>query len=55
MTGEIIPLKEPRALAGLAIKPFAVFLPDKNADERFFGFFTVNIHNKNAKSRRAGD
>ena len=39
---EIIPYKEPRALAGLAAKLPAVFLPDEKAAERFFGFFTAN-------------
>ena len=42
MTAEIIPFKEPRALAGLAAKPPAVFLPNEKAAERFFGFFTAN-------------
>ena len=46
---EIIPFKEPRALAGLAAKLPAVFLPDKKAAERFFGFFTADHQNKNAR------
>lgn len=40
---------EPRALAGLAPKPPAVFLADKKAGERFFGFFTANIRNPNTR------
>jgi hypothetical protein len=49
MTAEIIQLKEPRALAGLAAKPPAVFLPNEEAQDRFFGFFTANIRNKNTR------
>jgi site-specific recombinase XerD len=49
MSTEIIPLKEPRALAGLAAKLPAVFLPNKKAAERFFGFFTANHQNKNTR------
>ena len=49
MTTEIIPLKEPRALAGLALKPPAVFLPDEKAGERFFGFYTAHIRNRNTR------
>src|SRR5271155_1121108 len=49
MTGEIIPFKEPRSLAGLAAKLPAVFLPNEKAAERFFGFFTANIRNKNTR------
>jgi hypothetical protein len=48
-TTEIIPFKEPRALAGLAARRPAVFLPDKKAAERFFGFFTTNHQNKNTR------
>jgi len=48
---QIIPYKEPRALAGLAAKLPALFLPDEKAAERFFGFFTANI--RNANTRRA--
>lgn len=51
MTSEIIPFKEPRALAGLAAKLPALFLPDEKAAERFFGLFTAN--NRNANTRRA--
>ena len=46
---ELIEIKEPRALAGLTVKPPAVFLPDKKAAERFFGFFTANHKNKNTR------
>jgi hypothetical protein len=49
MSTEIIPFKEPRALAGLAAKLPAVFLPNKEAAERFFGFFTANHQNKNTR------
>jgi integrase/recombinase XerD len=49
MTAQIIPLKEPRSLAGLAARLPAVFLPDKKAAERFFGFFTANHQNKNTR------
>jgi site-specific recombinase XerD len=46
---QIISFKEPRTLAGLAARPPAVFLPDEKAAERFFGFFTANIRNKNTR------
>src|ERR1035438_3218528 len=49
MTTEIIRYKEPRALAGLAARLPAVFLPDEKAAERFFGFFTAHIRNKNTR------
>ena len=49
MRTEIIPFKEPHALAGLAAKPPAVFLPDKKAAERFFCFFMANHQNKNTR------
>jgi integrase/recombinase XerD len=50
MTGvEIIPFKEPRALAGLVVKPPAVFLRDERAGERFFGFFTAHLRNRNTR------
>jgi hypothetical protein len=42
-------VKEPRALAGLAAKLPAVFLPDEKEAERFFGFFTANIRNRNTR------
>jgi site-specific recombinase XerD len=49
MSPAIVPFKEPRALAGLAAKPPALFLPDKKAAERFFGFFTAHIRNRNTR------
>ena len=49
MTTEIIPFKEPRALAGLTAKLPAVFLPDEKTAEQFFGFFTANHRNKNTR------
>jgi site-specific recombinase XerD len=49
MSNEIITFKEPRALAGLAAKLPAVFLPNENAAERFFGFFTAHIRNRNTR------
>jgi integrase len=45
----LIPIKEPRAVAGLAAKPPAVFLPDEKTGERFFGFFTAHIRNRNTR------
>jgi len=48
---EIIPYKEPRALAGFTTKLPALFLPDEKTAERFFGFFTANI--RNVHTRRA--
>jgi site-specific recombinase XerD len=45
----LIAFKEPRALAGLAVKLPVVFLPNEKAGERFFGFFTANIRNKNTR------
>jgi len=41
MSSEIHSFKEPRALAGLAAKPPAVFLSNEKTAERFFGFFTA--------------
>jgi site-specific recombinase XerD len=49
MTAEITPFKEPPSLAGLAMNLPAVFLPNQRAAERFFGFFTANIRNKNTR------
>src|SRR3984957_3163988 len=51
LSAEIISVNEPRALAGVAVKPPTVFLPDEKAAERFFGFFTANI--RNMHTRRA--
>jgi integrase/recombinase XerD len=49
MSTEVIAIKEPRSLVGLAVHPPAVFLPNKHAAERFFGFFTANHQNKNTR------
>ena len=49
MSADIVAFKEPRSLAGLAAKLPAVFLPNEKAAERFFGFFTANIRNKNTR------
>ena len=37
LNNSIVEVKEPRALAGLGVKPPAIFLPDENGGERFFG------------------
>jgi site-specific recombinase XerD len=44
-----VPVKEPRALAGLAAKLPALFLPDEKTAERFFGFFAAHIDNENTR------
>jgi hypothetical protein len=31
------------------VKPPAVILPDEKTAERFFGFFTANLQNKNTR------
>jgi site-specific recombinase XerD len=49
MTREMILIQEPRALACLATKPPAVFMPNDMAAERFYGFFTAHIRNKNTR------
>jgi integrase/recombinase XerD len=49
MSFNIVPFKEPRAVAGLSEKPPAVFLPDEKTAERFFGFFTANHQNRNTR------
>src|SRR4051794_39835794 len=46
---ELIAVKEPPSLTGLAPKPPALFLPDEKARDRFFDFFTANIRNKNTR------
>jgi hypothetical protein len=53
----LVPIKEPRALAGMAGKLPVVFLPNEKAAERFFGFFTANHRNKNTRRAyyKAGD
>jgi hypothetical protein len=49
VTKELIPLSVPRGLAAIAAAPPALFLPSEKAAERFFGFFTANIRNKNTR------
>ncbi len=49
MSFAIVPVKQPRALAGLAVKPPGIFLRDERAGERFFGFFTAHIRNQNTR------
>jgi hypothetical protein len=49
MSPAIVRVEEPRVLAGLAVKLPAVFLPDERAGERFFGFFTAHIRNRNTR------
>ncbi len=39
----------PRGLAAIAVKPPSLFLLHEKAVERFFGFFTANIRNKNTR------
>ena len=46
---EVIPYSVPRGLAALAAGPPALFLPDEKAAERFFGFFTAHICNRNTR------
>lgn len=46
---EVISYTEPRALAGLAANLPTLFLPDEKTAERFFGFFTAHIRNKNTR------
>jgi len=46
---EQLPQNIPRRLAVLAARPPALFLPDAQAAERFFDFFTANIRNKNTR------
>jgi integrase/recombinase XerD len=42
-------IAEPHAVAGLAAKLPAMFLRDEKTAERFFGFFTANIRNRNTR------
>ena len=49
ISAPIIAVNEPRALAGLGAKQPAVFLPNEKAGERFFGFFTAHIRNRNTR------
>lgn len=45
----LIPVKVPRGLTALAVIPPALFIASEKAAERFFGFFTANIRNKNTR------
>lgn len=47
MPSEIIPCKEPHVLADRAAKLPPLFVLEEKTAERFFGFFTANIRNKN--------
>jgi hypothetical protein len=49
MSPELISLQEPSALASVTANPPAVFLPDGKTGERFFGFFTAHIRNRNTR------
>ncbi len=49
LPAQLIAVREPRSLEGLAANPPAMFLPDEKAAERFFSFFTANIRNKNTR------
>ena len=49
MNVEIIPAKDLRALASVAAKSPALFLPDDKTRERFYSFFTANIRNPNTR------
>lgn len=42
-------LEAPRALASLAVKLLAPFLPDGKTAERFLGVFTANIHSAHTR------
>jgi site-specific recombinase XerD len=49
MSFGIVSLNEPRALAGLSATLPTMFLQNEKASDRFFGFFTANIRNKNTR------
>jgi site-specific recombinase XerD len=49
MLPSIISVKESPALAGLAVKLPALFMPDEKTAERFFDFFTANIRNPHTR------
>jgi site-specific recombinase XerD len=49
MSPAMIPVKEPGALAAVAATLPAVFVSDEKAGERFFGFFTAHIRNRNTR------
>ena len=44
MSSELIAAGIPRGLAAIASNPPAVLLRNERAAERFFNFFTANIH-----------
>jgi len=46
---QLMQLQEPRSLAGLAVKPPSLFIGKEQAGERFFGFFTAHIRNRNTR------
>jgi integrase/recombinase XerD len=46
---ELVPYSIPRSLAAFAARPPALFLPNAKAGERFFGFFTAHIRNRNTR------
>jgi len=45
----LVPFNIPRGLTAIAATPPVLFLLGEQAAERFFGFFTVNIRNKNTR------
>ncbi len=49
MSNDLTTVNIPRGLVAIAVKPPALFLPHEKAAERFFGFFTANIRNKNTR------
>lgn len=46
---ELLPFQIPHELAFFAPRPPALFLPHEKAAERFFGFFTANVRNRNTR------
>jgi hypothetical protein len=46
---EVATINQPRCVEGLAPRPSAVFLPDEKTRERFLGFFTAHIRNRNTR------
>ena len=49
MNATALTINAPHGLTTIAAKPPAVFLPGAKAAERFFGYFTANIRNKNTR------
>lgn len=45
---EVATISQPRTLL-VAAKPPTIFLPDEKPGERFFGFFTAHIRNRNTR------